>query len=210
MWESITGLLTGAGYWLAAFMLAVFPAAVLYWLLIHPFARLWRQLGRPAAYTIVAVLCLAFAGWLFTFHPRLLAVRWPFSWWLAALGALLYGGSIWFENQCRRFLGVKVLLGAPELGAEPGRLLTGGIYRRLRHPRYTAVILGVAAWACLLNYPAIWLLAAAVPPAFWLVILLEERELRRRFGTEYEEYLRAVPNRLIPGPRGPAGGGTGR
>ena len=198
MVESITGLLTTAGYWLAAFMLAVFPAAVLYWLLIHPFARFWRRLGRPAAYAVVTVLCLALAWSIFHFHPRMLAVRWPFSWWLAGLGLLLYGAAIWFEIQCRRHLKVSVLVGAPELGREPGRLLTGGIYRRLRHPRYTSVILGVAGWACLLNYPAVWLLAAAVVPAFWLVILLEERELVQRFGAEYEAYRRAVPRRLIP------------
>ena len=34
-------------------------------------------------------------------------------------------------------------------------------------------------------------------PALWILILLEERELKQRFGTEYEEYLSAVP-RLIP------------
>ena len=203
MWGSITGFLTQAGYWLAAFMLAVFPAAVLYWLLIHPFARVWRRLGRPTAYTIVTALCLVLAWWILQFREEMLAVRWPFSWWLVGLGLLLYGSAIWFEVQCRRFLRVATLLGAPELGEDPGSLLTGGIYQRLRHPRYTSVILGVAGWACLLNYPAVWILAAAVPPSFWLIILLEERELRQRFGSDYEAYMRAVPNRLIPG-RSPA------
>jgi protein-S-isoprenylcysteine O-methyltransferase Ste14 len=197
--ESISQFLTTAGYWLAAFMLSVFPAAVLYWLLIHPLARSWRRLGRPLAYTVVAILCLGFAWWVFRFHPRMLAVRWPFYWWLAGLGLLLYAAAIWFEVQCRRFLKVHILVGAPELGEDPGRLLTGGIYQRLRHPRYTSVLLGVAGWACLLNYPAIWLLAIAVVPAFWLVIALEERELRQRFGDEYVAYTAAVPNRLIPG-----------
>lgn len=202
----MTGFLTTAGYWLAAFMLAVFPAAVLYWLLVHPFAAFWRRLGRPAAYTVLALACMALAWWILRFHEAMLAVRWPLSWWLVGLGILLYGGSIWFEVQCRRHLRVATLLGAPELSAKPGRLLTGGIYQRMRHPRYTAVILGVVAWACFLNYPAIWLLAAAVPPAFWLIILLEERELKERFGADYEAYMRAVPNRLIPRPRPAADG----
>lgn len=192
-------MLVAAGYWLAAFMLAVFPAAVLYWLLIHPFAPFWRRLGRPLAYTVVTVVCLGVAWGIFQFHGAMLAVRWPFSWWLAGLGVVLYGAAIWFEVQCRRHLKVSTLVGAPELGDAPGKLLTEGIYRRLRHPRYTSVILGVTGWACFLNYPAIWLLAAAVVPAFWLVILLEERELVERFGAAYEEYRRQVPNRLVPG-----------
>ena len=199
MAESINGFLLAAGYWLAAFMLAIFPAAVLYWLLIHPFARFWRRLGPPVAYTVVAIVCLGLAYGIFQIHPRMLAVRWPFSWWLVALGFVLYGAAIWFEVQCRRHLKIRTLLGAPELGGDPGRVLTGGIYGRLRHPRYLSVLLGVAGWACFLNYPAIWLLAVACVPAFYLVIVLEERELVERFGAEYEEYRRTVPNRLLPG-----------
>ena len=206
MAETINAFFTAAGYWLAAFMLAVFPAAVLYWVLIHPLARFWRRLGRPVAYTAVTIVCLALAWWIFRFHPRMLAVRWPFSWWLVGLGLVLYGGAIWFEVQCRRYLKVAALLGVPELGRDPGRLLTEGIYSRMRHPRYTSVILGVAGWACFLNYPAVWALAVAVVPAFYLVILLEERELRERFGEAYLEYTRAVPNRLIPRRRAASAG----
>lgn len=196
--EAFNAFFVTAGYWLAAFMLAVFPAAVLYWLLIHPLAGFWRRLGRPVSYTLVALLCLGLASLVFQFHRPMLAVRWPFSWWLLALGLVFYGTAIWFEVQCRRFLRVSTLLGAPELGKDPGRLLTDGIYRRLRHPRYTSVILGVAGWACFLNYPAIWILAVAVVPAFYLVILLEERELRERFGEAYERYMQEVPSRLAP------------
>ena len=115
-----------------------------------------------------------------------------------ALGLILYGVAIWLEIECRRHLKLSTLLGAPELGRDPGRVLTGGIYGRLRHPRYLSVILGLAGWACLLNYPAIWILAIAVVPGLYLVILLEERELRQRFGDEYKEYMRRVPNRLLP------------
>jgi protein-S-isoprenylcysteine O-methyltransferase Ste14 len=198
MAESLSSFLTGAGYWLATFMLAVFPAAVLYWLLIHPLARFWRRRGPAVAYTVVAVICLGVMYLILQVREPMLAVRWPFSWWLVALGVVLYAAAIWVEVECRRHLKLRTLLGAPELGKDPGRLLTGGIYQRLRHPRYLSVILGMFAWACFLNYPAIWILAVAVPPAFYLVILLEERELEERFGAEYEAYRRAVPNRLWP------------
>ncbi len=194
----MTGFLTAAGYWLAAFMLATFPAAVLFWVLIHPFARFWRRRGPAVAYSVVALVCLGVAYLIFQIRQPVLAVRWPFSWWLVALGLMLYGAAIWLEVECRRHLKLSTLLGAPELGRDPGRVLAGGIYGRLRHPRYLSVILGVLGWSCFLNYPAIWLLAIAVVPGFYLVILLEERELRDRFGGEYEGYMRAVPNRLLP------------
>jgi protein-S-isoprenylcysteine O-methyltransferase Ste14 len=34
-------------------------------------------------------------------------------------------------------------------------------------------------------------------PTLYLIVLLEERELRDRFGVEYEEYCRRVP-RFVP------------
>ncbi len=198
MAESITGFFTSAGYWLAAFMLATFPAAVLYWLLIHPLARFWRRRGPRVAYAVVSILCLGIAALIFRFRQPMLETRWPFSWWLAGLGVVLYGSAIWLEVACRRHLKLRTLLGAPELGGDPGRVLTDGIYGRLRHPRYLSVLLGAVGWACFLNYPTIWILALAMIPSFYLVILLEERELVGRFGGEYEAYMRAVPNRLIP------------
>ena len=194
----MTVFLTQAGYVLAALLLALFPAAVLFWLLIHPFARFWRRLGRALAYTLVCLLCLALAVWIYGQRGPMLAVRWPFSWWLVGLGLLVYSVAIWVEIQCRRHLKVRILVGAPELGGDPGRVLDQGIYRRLRHPRYLSVILGTLAWAFILNYPAVWLLALLVIPGFYLVIHFEERELRERFGAEYEAYMRAVPNRLVP------------
>lgn len=198
MSEPLIGLLVEAGRLLAALMLATFPAAVLYWLLIHPLARLWRRLGPVVAYTTVTIVCLATAYLIFRYRQPLLASRWPFSWWLVGIGGALYLPSVWLEIQCRRHLKLSTLVGGPELGRDPGKVLSGGIYARMRHPRYLAIILGVTAWACWLNYPAIWALAVAMVPAFYLVILLEERELVDRFGEEYESYRRAVPNRLIP------------
>jgi protein-S-isoprenylcysteine O-methyltransferase Ste14 len=196
--EMISDTLTAAGYVLAGLMLATFPAAVLFWVLIHPLARFWRRRGPAVAYTAVAIVCLSAAYLIFQFRQPMLAMRWPFSWWLVALGLVLYAPAIWLDLGCRRQLKLRTLLGGPELAKQPGRVLSGGIYGRLRHPRYLAIILVVLAWACFLNYPAIWLLAIAVVPGFYLVILLEERELRDRFGVDYEQYMLAVPNRLLP------------
>ena len=82
----------------------------------------------------------------------------------------------------------------------PGRLLTEGIYARVRNPRYLAVLLGMTGFALILNYPALYLTVAACVPAGWLLIVLEERELEERFGDEYLAYKKSVP-RLIPRPR---------
>ncbi len=103
----------------------------------------------------------------------------------------------------KREFGLRVLVGIPQLAPDPGagKLVTTGIYAHLRHPRYVQVGLGLAAIALFANYLAVYLTLAAYFPLVYLVVLLEERELRERFGEEYERYSREVP-RFVPRLRG--------
>ncbi len=78
-----------------------------------------------------------------------------------------------------------------------GRLLQLGIYGRVRHPPYLGVMLGTVAMALFTNYLAAYALAAIAFPWLYLIIVLEERELRDRFGEAYRIYQQQVP-RLVP------------
>jgi len=80
----------------------------------------------------------------------------------------------------------------------PRRMVARGIFRHVRNPMYllyTVVILGEAIAyrsALLLAYAGVfWLLA------HFLIVNVEEKTLRRRFGAEYETYCQRVP-RWIP------------
>ncbi|MDH3369164.1 MAG: isoprenylcysteine carboxylmethyltransferase family protein, partial [Gemmatimonadota bacterium] len=91
-----------------------------------------------------------------------------------------------------------ILSGIPELRkGDPGRLLTEGIYARLRHPRYVEVILGVISYALVANYLGGYVVVLVTVASMVPLVLLEERELRDRFGDAYDEYARRVP-RFIP------------
>jgi len=79
----------------------------------------------------------------------------------------------------------------------PGKLLTDGIFARIRHPRYVEILLAVLTYALFSNYLASYLMFLFGLPMIYLIVLLEERELRQRFGAEYEAYCRRVP-RFIP------------
>jgi protein-S-isoprenylcysteine O-methyltransferase Ste14 len=82
---------------------------------------------------------------------------------------------------------------------ERHRLITQGIYRRIRHPMYSALVLYGAAHALVIpNWVAgpSNLLALAVLLA--LRIRAEERMMDERFGDEYATYS-ARTKRLIPG-----------
>jgi len=93
-------------------------------------------------------------------------------------------------------------LGTPAPVAPPERLVVGGIYRWVRNPMYVAVIATILGQALLLGRSVLveWALVFwALTAAF--VRFYEEPNLRRRFGTEYEEYLRTVPGWVPRKPR---------
>jgi protein-S-isoprenylcysteine O-methyltransferase Ste14 len=79
----------------------------------------------------------------------------------------------------------------------PQRLLTEGIYSRIRHPRYVEVLLVIASLALIANNLASYVNWIIGIPSVLLIVRIEERELRDRFGAEYEAYCARVP-RFVP------------
>ena len=171
------------------------PAAVVWWLIVHPFIGFWRRLGPFLTYVIMAVLSLASIALLVALRGPILRIEFGTNYTLIAIGALLYAVSLFVEIRTRKHLKVRILVGVPELLPEklgPG-LLTEGIYSQVRHPRYLAVTLGMFAFALFTNYLAMYVLALLVIPGLYWVVLVEEKELRDRFGSEYVSYSERVP-----------------
>lgn len=171
----------------------------LFWVLIHPRIDFWR--GRPRAWYYRAGL----AVWLLTWAGLLIPHSWwldkRFGWhsWMALAGAVLVAADVWLIYQAERQAGWRILVGLPELRpqAAPGTIVSGGIYRRVRHPRYLGMML--AWWGAVLLTGATRLLALVVVFTLLAVIVmeLEEHELLARLGEAYAHYRRRVP-RLIP------------
>lgn len=104
-------------------------------------------------------------------------------------------------DRLRYALALLVLMALP-----PGLLLwivihpLARFWRRLG-PWWTYGLLSgpavLLASACFANYGGLYLATVLAIPFVLLVVVLEERELRQRFGQEYEEYSRRVP-RFVP------------
>jgi protein-S-isoprenylcysteine O-methyltransferase Ste14 len=81
---------------------------------------------------------------------------------------------------------------------EEHRLITRGVYRRIRHPMYAAIFLQALAQALLLPN---WLAGPVYLIAFLVMFALrigpEERMMLEKFGDEYAAY-RGRTTRLIP------------
>lgn len=90
-------------------------------------------------------------------------------------------------------------LGLPEIAPRrhPTALVTSGPYAVIRHPRSAQLTLALLGWALLSNHLVSYLVFLLWLPALWAIVALEERELRDRFGAEWEAYARRVP-RLLP------------
>jgi protein-S-isoprenylcysteine O-methyltransferase Ste14 len=82
---------------------------------------------------------------------------------------------------------------------ERHRLITQGIYRRIRHPMYSALVLYGAAHALVIpNWVAGPSNLVALAVLFALRIRAEESMMLEQFGDEYTAYM-ARTKRLVPG-----------
>ncbi len=186
-------------YWIALLVVAFYPGALLYWFSLHPLIGFWRRAGVRLTLAVHWAMILAVAAGVYGMRGPLLAVEFGTDWGLLTAGATLLIASVAIGRALGRHFGRRVLLGIPELAPDgnASRLITGGIYSRIRHPRYLELMLAVAGYALVTNYLAVYVLAVAGPFAVALVVRIEERELRARFGAEYVEYCARVP-RFIP------------
>jgi protein-S-isoprenylcysteine O-methyltransferase Ste14 len=107
-------------------------------------------------------------------------------------GALFLGGLI-LHAYCHR-----VHKQAHEQSQHIERLVTTGMFAKMRHPMYLSLILmylGLAiAWGIVWMSPASLFFAALTV----MTAVQEEKFLLSKFGAGYEEYMQNVPWRFIP------------
>jgi protein-S-isoprenylcysteine O-methyltransferase Ste14 len=186
-------------YFIALVTLISLPPAILLWFAIHPFARFWRKLGPVWTYALLGVPMGLLMVAVFLARRRLLAIDFGTSPALITLSVLTIAVGSWMAVRRRKLLTHGILVGLPELSQRryPGKLLTEGVYAKIRHPRYIEALLWTLGYALFANYLAVYIAFLLAIPGLYLVVLLEERELRERFGAEYDEYCRRVP-RFVP------------
>jgi len=188
-----------AAYNVALLTIITIPPVLGFWFFVHPFTQLWRRLGL-GYYQLFMVTYFGMFVWaMYVLREPLLRIHFGVSLPLIVCAALLLGLSIWIGVLRQRQLKTRTLMGIPQIipGEDRGVLITEGIYSRMRNPRYLEIGFAFAAMACFCNYLAAWILLALYIPVIYVVVLMEERELRQRFGVPYENYCHSVP-RFIP------------
>jgi protein-S-isoprenylcysteine O-methyltransferase Ste14 len=163
----------------------------IYWLILHPFNSFWRSRIRAAFWFagLTAWITGGFVLWHFR-HALLGAARPP--WFAIAAGFALIAVEGYLFVRVERELGGRRLVGHAELTGT-GEMFSGGLYARVRHPRYAGMFAALLGAALLAGSPLLWIVMAIWCPFALLVIRLEEMELAARFGPSYLEYRKRVP-----------------
>ena len=188
-----------ARYVIAVLVLIGLPPGVCLWFLIHPFASFWRTKGPVWTYTIVGLPMVGLMVCLFWARKTLLGVDFGTSYPLVLVSMLPFAMAATIAVKRRKLLTFGVLAGLPELSEAryPGKLLTVGPYAKIRHPRYVEILLATFSYALFANFMGPYILAAVAVPVIFFIVLIEEKELRERFGEAYERYCDNVP-RFFP------------
>ena len=125
--------------------------------------------GDVAFYLVVLVVAVAVA-------PRT-------AYWIAGIVIAAVSFPLWVA--ARRQLG-----SAFSFRPEARRLVTTGLYSRIRHPVYLfGTAAGLSAFLTLQIWPLFWTMVA-LGGVTLLRIRKEDRVLREAFGREYEKYRR--------------------
>jgi methanethiol S-methyltransferase len=166
-------------------------------------ARWLGDFGRRAYrlfYVIVGTLTLAPVLALVAFLPnrQLYAILFPWT-ILSGMGQLAGLVGLFLavtKTGTFTFLGLDVFSSA-ESSVRPSRLVTGGLYRWVRHPIYSCSLL--VLWLTPVMSVNLLALNMGISLYFWIGSIFEERKLLHEFGEEYQVYCQRTP-RLIPQP----------
>ncbi len=191
-------MLDRVAYYLALVTLVTVPATLIAWLLLHPFVSFWRRIGSAKTLIVITAAVVLAALVVYLAREPLLRVRFGARWPLACASAVLLALSSYLNALVYRQVPKSMAFGLAEISsADSGQLVTEGVYSRLRHPRFVAMALAVAAMALLTNYLAVYILSVVYLATIVVIALLEDRELAARFGSRYSDYARDVP-RFLP------------
>ena len=167
----------------------------IYWFILHPFTNFWRRNISAAFWFAGLAAWTSGAIFVIIFRHQLLGENIP-SPLAAAAATPLIAADFILLYYSGKFLGGKKLVGHAELSGK-SELTTTGLYKYVRHPRYTGMIFAIVGACILAQTKFAWTISAIWLACVLVSIFLEEREMRHRFGAAYEEYSRATP-RFLP------------
>ncbi len=117
---------------------------------------------------------------------------------LKVFGIVILLAAFIIESQSRKQLGTSRILGSSEFKKKEGKLVTSGVYKFARHPRYVEHPLLFLGFGLIFGYYILLWFSLYLFLSFSITAYFEEKELLKRFGKAYSEYKKRTPAFFIP------------
>ena len=184
-------------YFLALVLIYIMPIVITFWAIIHAFSDYWRRVRPIFAYTSAGVCIGIVSLFCFKYQDTLLGVNLGNNLFVFLIGMAIYILSWALWRPVKHYLDFKTFAGVPEVTDEKIDLIVDGPFKMVRHPRYLMVWIGVVGWCLMANYSGSYAVGIASMIGLFMIVGLEERDLKQRFGEQYTIYQENVPQ-LIP------------
>ena len=155
--------------------------------------KYWHFITAKISLAIIAALIwLGIGYWFYQNYQSIFASE--LSNFIGRLfGAIILLLALTIELLTTKALGLKMVFGSSELKQTKDKLITTGIYRYARHPRYVEHPMWFLGFGLLFGYTFFLWFSLYLFIAFIITAYFEERELIKRYGREYLEYKKKVP-----------------
>lgn len=154
---------------------------------------LWISRRTKILFLLIAVGIWAALLWCFHQIHQIFFTQQIVGWisFYFGIAALLIAFII--EIASARALGRKRILGSSEFGKSGDKLITTGIYRYARHPRYVEHPLLFIGLSLIFGYTSLLWFALYLFLGFALAAYFEEQELIQRYEQGYLQYRKKTP-----------------
>jgi protein-S-isoprenylcysteine O-methyltransferase Ste14 len=159
----------------------------------------WRASRTKATVWIISIIVWAIlALWLKSNYQILFEQEFSTSISIFPGIALLVIAAV-IELVTEQALGIKRILGSSEFEKSQDKLITSGIYKYARHPRYFEHPLWFVGLGLTFGYTSMLWFALYLFISFAITAHFEEQELIKRYGKEYLNYKKKTPAFFIGG-----------
>ncbi|MBS3162138.1 isoprenylcysteine carboxylmethyltransferase family protein [Candidatus Woesearchaeota archaeon] len=155
--------------------------------------KLWN-VKHIKKYLLISILIIyTILGYLIYQYYQFILIKTFDNLILKILGIVILILALLIELFTTKILGTKRIFGSTELKRKKEELITQGIYKFARHPRYLEHPFWFLGLGLLFGYQLLIFFAFYLFISLSIAAYFEEQELITRYGKQYLEYKKKVP-----------------